>query len=101
MSYHGIPGFRTARGAADAHAFDAWLADTVALPARARDAALRHSQEVPAARAAHPHAAHPRPLMVAAGAAGDDQGHVPCRDEVLGTTVSAVPCGSRRVRDMP
>src|SRR5215467_2196562 len=60
-------------GASDA--FDAWLghAAEAADPA-ARDAELARWSEAPGARSCHPRREHLLPLMVAAGAAGDDRG---------------------------
>lgn len=93
MSYHNLRGFRSAQGARDAEAFDAWLADTVAQPAPTRDARLVRWATAPAARACHPREEHLIPLMVAAGAAGADAGTVPFSERVLGMRVSAVHFG--------
>lgn len=93
MSYHNMRGFKSAGGAASSVAFDGWIAKTVALPHAERDAALARWTDAPAARACHPREEHLLPLMVIAGAAGADVGHVPYRDQILGTTVSAVQFG--------
>jgi len=56
--------------------FDDWLHDTVVKCAPgARNARLLEWHRAPSARACHPRADHLIPLMVAAGAAGDDSGH--------------------------
>lgn len=93
MSYHNMRGFGSARGAQDSELFDAWLAETVQQPAAQRDARLAQWSSAPAGRACHPREEHLLPLMVAAGAAGDDVGSVPFTDRVLGTRVSAVHFG--------
>jgi aromatic ring-opening dioxygenase catalytic subunit (LigB family) len=93
MSYHDMRGFFTASGAAASEAFDAWLRGTVALPGSERDAALRAWATAPAARACHPREEHLLPLMVAAGAAGEDVGVVPFSERMLGVRVSAARWG--------
>lgn len=93
MSYHDMRGFGTARGAQDAERFDAWLQETVRRPFAERDEALRAWAHAPSARACHPREEHLMPLLVAAGAAGEDPGRVPFSDLVLGTRVSAVHFG--------
>lgn len=93
MSYHDLRGYRTPRGAEDAAAFDAWLQHAVTQPREARDDALWAWERAPSARASHPREEHLLPLMVVAGAAGDDVGTVPWSEPVLGTKVSAVRFG--------
>lgn len=81
-------------GAADL--FDEALTATVCDPdANHRNAGLAHWADLPQARTAHPlHGEeHLIPLMVAAGAAGDDQGERVFRDQVIGWTVSAFRFG--------
>jgi aromatic ring-opening dioxygenase catalytic subunit (LigB family) len=72
QSYHNLRLWNAA-GAAPAAAFDAWLRRSLlgTTPA-VRNAALLAWEQAPAARAAHPCEDHLIPLMVAAGAAGDD-----------------------------
>lgn len=54
-------------------AFDEWLQRTLLqTPPAARDIALTAWEQAPAARQAHPREEHLLPLMVAAGAAGND-----------------------------
>lgn len=93
MSYHDLRGFGSARAMQDAAAFDAWLADAVTAPAAERDAALLRWDRAPAARACHPREEHLLPLMVVAGAAGDEVGRVGFRGEVLGARVMAAHFG--------
>ncbi len=87
-SYHNMRGFG-GRGHADSVAFDAWLKETTALPALARDARLVAWATAPGARESHPREEHLLPLMVVAGAAGADLGHVAYEDTVMGIKMSA------------
>ena len=64
-----------------------------AADAGARDAELARWAEAPGARAAHPREEHLLPLMVIAGAAGDDRGRVAFNDTYGGFHVSAVHFG--------
>ena len=93
MSYHNMRGFRQATADADAERFDAWLAETVSLPRVDRDERLAFWELAPAARQVHPREEHLLPLMVVAGAAGDDRGSVPYRGTVFGKRVSGVQFG--------
>ena len=93
MSYHNMRGFRSSNANADAKRFDDWLQAVVQKPREDRNADLIRWQEAPAARAVHPREEHLLPLMVIAGAAGDDQGRVPWTGPVFGKTVSAVQFG--------
>jgi aromatic ring-opening dioxygenase catalytic subunit (LigB family) len=76
MSFHNMSAFRGPPGrfVDAAKAFDTWLTEAVEAPPAARDAALAHWAGAPGARIAHPREEHLLPLMVAAGAAGDDAG---------------------------
>lgn len=93
MSYHDMRGFGTARGAENSRVFDAWLNEVAGMAPEARDAALRGWADAPAGRACHPREEHLLPLMVIAGAAGDDRGRVPFSGAVLGSQVSAIHFG--------
>ena len=93
MSYHNMRGFGSGGALAASEAFDQWIGQTAGLPADARDAALSAWTSAPAARSCHPREEHLLPLMVVAGAAGQDVGAVPFRDKVLGVWVSAVHFG--------
>jgi aromatic ring-opening dioxygenase catalytic subunit (LigB family) len=88
MSYHNMRGFGPA-GRAPSLAFDGWLRETTALQPDERDARLAAWAEAPSARAAHPREEHLLPLMVVAGSAGTDLGHVAYEDTLLGVQVSA------------
>ena len=74
LSYHNLR--RMDRGAAGpSRQFDGWLQETLAesTPAERRDRLCGWS-DAPSARFAHPREDHLLPLMVAAGAAGEDPG---------------------------
>jgi aromatic ring-opening dioxygenase catalytic subunit (LigB family) len=93
MSFHNMRGFRDPRSGPLSQSFDDWLSETVALPSDERDRRLAHWEEAPQARYVHPREEHLLPLMVAAGAAGDDRGTVPYRGTFMGTHISAVAFG--------
>jgi len=73
LSYHNLRQFFSPRGWGPSREFDAWL-NGVLLGGnpKDRDKLLAAWEAAPAARAAHPREEHLLPLMVAAGAAGDD-----------------------------
>ena len=72
LSYHNLRAFGAA-GSVSSKAFDAWLQErVVGAGAADRAEALRNWRSAPAARQAHPREEHLLPLMVAAGAAGED-----------------------------
>ena len=75
LSYHNLRAFGPA-GSAPSKAFDGWLQSVlVGRPAAERDAALLRWSAAPGARQSHPREEHLLPLMVAAGAAGNDAAH--------------------------
>lgn len=74
MTYHNLRRFFARNGMEDAERFDAWLKRTTLAEPEARDAGLAKWQSAPSARAAHPREEHLLPLMVIAGAAGEDRG---------------------------
>jgi aromatic ring-opening dioxygenase catalytic subunit (LigB family) len=90
MSFHNMRAFRTGQGAQIATTFDAWLHETAVLPAAERDRRLIDWAAAPAARAAHPREEHLLPLMVVAGAAGEDRGSIGWSGNMLGVRISAV-----------
>ncbi|MFO0744536.1 MAG: class III extradiol ring-cleavage dioxygenase [Myxococcota bacterium] len=93
MSYHNMRGFGDPRARGVSETFDAWLAESAGLDAAARAERLTHWASAPAARAAHPREEHLIPLMVVAGAAGDDRGTPGFSGSVLGVRVSAFHFG--------
>lgn len=92
MSYHNLRAFGPA-GRAPSAEFDAWLGETIALPPAARADRLARWSEAPAARLAHPREEHLLPLMVVAGAAGDDAGRTSYSGTLLGLRLSGYEFG--------
>ncbi len=91
-SFHNLRTFFDGRpGGED---FDAWLTAAVENPqVEARNAALAAWRQAPGARAAHPREEHLLPLMVVAGAAGDDAGRRVYADRIGGKAVSGYAFG--------
>ncbi len=96
MSFHNLRSFfdESAATVAVAKAFDDWLVDAVcdADPARRAQKLLDWSR-APGARQAHPREEHLLPLMVAAGAAGDDRAQHTYSDRVFGKALSGFRFG--------
>ncbi len=82
LSYHNLRAFNGA-GAAASHQFDQWLRDAMALPPQERSIALMNWEQAPAARAAHPREEHLLPLMVALGAAEEEDAAVVYHEEAF------------------
>jgi aromatic ring-opening dioxygenase catalytic subunit (LigB family) len=90
LNYHNMRGFGRPESTAVAEAFDAYLNRAIGQPsADVRDAMLADWESAPGARLSHPHEDHLLPLMVVAGAAGNDAGH-----QVLAETVMQIPMAS-------
>jgi aromatic ring-opening dioxygenase catalytic subunit (LigB family) len=92
MSWHNMRGFSPAF-TGKSQAFDAWLGAAVADPA-ARDEILRHWDQGPYAREAHPREEHLAPLFVAAGAAHGEPGRVAFRDIAMDVVLSGYEFGA-------
>ncbi len=92
MSYHNLRGFGPAFSEASDQ-FDAWLTEAVG-DAKTRNKKLSEWQRAPAARVAHPREEHLLPLMVAAGAGGEDPGSRAFSDRIMGVTTSAYRFGA-------
>ena len=74
--------------------FDAWLTDAACTPdPEMRATKLGQWKNAPAARKAHPREEHLIPLMVAAGAAGEEGGSKIFHDRIMGATISAFGFG--------
>lgn len=96
MSYHNLRDLFSSdpRSTNAAVEFDAWLNEAVTEsdPA-AREKKLAAWHQAPGARAAHPRPEHLIPLMVAAGAAGEDPGRRTYNQPLLGKPVSGFQFG--------
>jgi aromatic ring-opening dioxygenase catalytic subunit (LigB family) len=92
MSYHNMRAMGP-QGRPAATTFDAWLRESVTRAPAERDALLGDWQSAPAARAAHPREEHLLPLMVIAGAAGNDLGHLAYHGTLLGLEFSGYSFG--------
>lgn len=88
MSFHNMRGYGDPRYTAPSEAFDRWLCEGVAQPGEQRAAALARWAEAPAGRLSHPREEHLLPLMVAAGAGGDQPGRRVFSDRVMETAIS-------------
>ncbi|MEZ4300372.1 MAG: class III extradiol ring-cleavage dioxygenase [Polyangiaceae bacterium] len=93
MTFHNLRAFRDPRSRPIADAFDAWLRETGTMAPAERDRRLIAWTQAPSARAAHPREEHLLPLMVIAGAAGEDRGTVPYNGSVWGLRLSAYHFG--------
>lgn len=99
MTYHNMRGFNLGRGGSTgarqvSESFDAWLRETAALPAPERDRRLTAWASAPGARGAHPREEHLLPLMVIAGAAGDDRGVTGFEGAAWGVRLSSYHFGA-------
>lgn len=93
MSYHNMNNFMTDRALTPSRIFGDWLDMAVASAPTERERLLTKWVSAPAARDAHPREEHLIPLMVVAGAAGDDSGETIFEDEVMGARISAYGFG--------
>ncbi|AQS86285.1 MAG: class III extradiol ring-cleavage dioxygenase [Acetobacter aceti] len=95
MSYHNLRQFMTGDPATDAMArlFDRWLSQTVEASPADRHQALTNWEHAPGARICHPREEHLLPLMIAAGAAGQDRGVRTYSDVVMGKALSGFRFG--------
>lgn len=99
LSYHNMAAFMTPRAADSSAVFDEWLTSaTQARPDR-RHRLLAGWASAPAARLAHPREEHLLPLLVVAGAAGDDLGRRAFVDQAMGATISGYAFGRFRIDD--
>jgi aromatic ring-opening dioxygenase catalytic subunit (LigB family) len=93
MTFHNLRAFGDPRARPVSETFDAWLREAATLPARERDERLARWSTAPAARLAHPREEHLLPLMVIAGAAGEDPGTLGYNGTILGLRLSAYHFG--------
>ena len=99
MSFHNL-GIRSIENARipPSEQFDAWLTQAVCAPTvNERNERLKHWAEAPAARFAHPREEHLMPLMVAAGAAGEDRGERAFSGRMMGWQISGFRFGTAPV----
>lgn len=96
MSYHNLRHFMTAEPAVvqASDRFDAWLNQAATAAPAERERALSHWAEAPGARVCHPRSEHLIPMMVAAGAAGEDSGHRIYHQRLLGKLISGFQFGA-------
>ncbi len=95
MTYHNLRYFMNGSPVTNqaAQEFDTWLEKAVTAPPVARNTQLTHWASAPGARICHPREEHLLPLMVAAGAAGQDKGTRTYSDTVLGKALSGFRFG--------
>jgi len=92
MTYHDLRNFGP-RALPVSEAFDAWLRGAGTAAPAERDRLLERWQEAPMARRAHPREEHLLPMMVIAGAAGEDRGTVAYEGTFAGVRLSAYHYG--------
>jgi aromatic ring-opening dioxygenase catalytic subunit (LigB family) len=97
MSYHNLRRFFVDNPGVNATAtqFDDWLGAAVTATPAERERRLAQWQSAPGARDCHPTPEHLVPLLVAAGAAGDDNGVIAYRSPLLGKPISGFQFGAR------
>jgi len=94
MSWHNLRLYGRTETLLLSKSFDNWLTNAVEQPsAESRNQLLTEWQTAPSARTAHPREEHLIPLMVAAGASGEDFGHRVFRDTPLDAVISAYRFG--------
>jgi aromatic ring-opening dioxygenase catalytic subunit (LigB family) len=93
LSFHNLRAIRDPRSVPVSETFDAWLRETAVLPASERDQRLTDWANAPSARLAHPREEHLLPMMVIAGAAGQDAGEVAFNGTINALRVSAYHFG--------
>jgi aromatic ring-opening dioxygenase catalytic subunit (LigB family) len=93
MTFHNLRAFRDPRAAPLAETFDAWLRDVMTVDPESRNRLLETWTSAPAARSAHPREEHLIPLMVAAGAAGEDRASIGFNDTFTGLRLSSYHFG--------
>ncbi|HVZ86831.1 MAG TPA: class III extradiol ring-cleavage dioxygenase [Polyangia bacterium] len=93
MSYHNLRSLRSGGGQRASVAFDDWLKAAATAAPETRAERLADWAAAPSAREAHPREEHLLPLMVVAGAAGQDAGRVAWNDDWMGVRLSAFQFG--------
>ena len=94
LTYHNMRGFGRDESTSIAVAFERYLSEAIGQSdSRARDDMLLNWQAAPGARLAHPQEDHLLPLMVVAGAAGDDIGWSLILEHVLKVPMASYAFG--------
>ena len=97
LTYHNMRGFGRDESTPVAEAFERWLNGAIGQPdAGKRNAMLLDWEQAPGARQAHPREDHLVPLMVVAGAAGDDPGRALFIDHVMKVPMASYEFGRGR-----
>lgn len=93
LSWHNLRAMRDPRAGPLSETFDAWLRVACCAEPAVRDEQLLRWADAPTARLAHPREEHLLPLMVIAGAAGEDRGTIAWNGTMMGWRLSAVHFG--------
>ncbi len=93
MSFHNMEAARFPDSAEASESFDGWLQATCSAPGSEREKRLIDWEQAPRGRFSHPREEHLLPLMVCAGAAGNEAGRCVYRDSLGGNIVSAFRFG--------
>ena len=95
MSFHNMRAYGDSHFSPISDEFDQWLTDAVASPASQRDRLLQDWAQAPHAYLCHPQGdeEHLIPLLVAAGAGGQNPGQKIYSERVMQTTISAFRFG--------
>lgn len=93
LTYHNMRGFGRDESTAVADSFEHFLQDAIAQAPAQRNAMLTQWESAPHARAAHPREDHLLPLMVVAGAAGDDRGRTVFREQAMKVPMASYAFG--------
>jgi aromatic ring-opening dioxygenase catalytic subunit (LigB family) len=92
LTYHNLRAFFRG-GGETSKVFGSWLSEVIKKEPRLRNDSLLHWEQGPSARLAHPREDHLIPLMVAAGAAGEEEGRVLFDDEAFDVMMSSYVFG--------
>ena len=95
LTYHNMRGFGRDESTQVAEAFERYLSDAIQQSdSKLRNAKLAQWESAPGARLAHPREDHLLPLMVVAGAAGDDTGTPAFIEHVMKVPMASYAFGS-------
>jgi aromatic ring-opening dioxygenase catalytic subunit (LigB family) len=99
LSYHNMRGFGRPESSAVAETFESYLNAAVTADPHRRNQMLIDWRSAPQARAAHPREDHLLPLMLAAGAAGEDVGRRLFVDHVMDVAMASYEFGPLAMPD--